>query len=401
MSQRFRETSIRADYRVYAALVGLLAFLVYLRTLAPTVMWYDMGELTTTSYVLGIAHNTGYPLYILLGKLFTFLPFGDVAYRVNLMSAVFAALTVSVVFVIIHDLTKSILAALFGALTLAFSSTLWSTAVWAESYSLNAFFTAVITLLLLRWREGGQARQLYLASLLFGLSMGNHRLILLLVPGILLFLCGGKAVAERAAAVFAADSSSCWGCRSTCTCRYGARRSPPLNWAQPANFHTYLSMFLTGSSPGEYWDFAFFDHLDVVSRFPLNEFTVFGVALAALGLGYVWRRDRLFAVYGLIAVRPRRIRCPQLQHPQHLQLLHTRLPDAGGLDRLFRQSAPLLRAPAPRRQTTAVGRLRARTCSHPSRPPSCCSCRYRSSPATCRASTEATTTAPTTSLRRR
>ena len=92
MSERFHRTaSITADYRAGAALVGLLAFLVYLRTLAPTVMWYDMGELTTTSYVLGIAHNTGYPLYILLGKLFTFLPFGDAAYRVNLMSAVFAA----------------------------------------------------------------------------------------------------------------------------------------------------------------------------------------------------------------------------------------------------------------------------------------------------------------------
>ncbi len=116
MGQRFLGTSKQADYRVYAALAGLVAFAVYLRTLAPTVMWYDMGELTTTSYVLGIAHNTGYPLYILLGKLFTFLPFGDVAYRVNLMSAVFAALTVSLVFLIIHDLTKSMPG---GALRLA------------------------------------------------------------------------------------------------------------------------------------------------------------------------------------------------------------------------------------------------------------------------------------------
>jgi hypothetical protein len=103
MSQPLLRTSKQADYRIYAALTGALAFCVYLRTLAPTVMWYDMGELTTASSVLGIAHNTGYPLYILLGKLFTFLPFGDVAYRVNLMSAVFAALTVSLVFVTIRD----------------------------------------------------------------------------------------------------------------------------------------------------------------------------------------------------------------------------------------------------------------------------------------------------------
>jgi len=298
MGQRLLGTSKRADYRIYAAVTGLLAFAVYLRTLAPTVMWYDMGELTTASYVLGIAHNTGYPLYLLLGKLFTFLPFGDVAYRVNLMSAVFAALTVSLVFVIIHDLTKSILAALFGSLTLAFSSTLWSTATWAESYSLNAFFTAAITLLLLRWRASGRPRVLYLASLLFGLSLGNHRLILLLVPGILLFLwvgrhglstgrclrCGGLLLLGLSVYVYLPLRGS---------------QEPSLNWAQPANFHTYLSMFLTGSSRNEYWSFAFFDHLDVLRAFPLNEFTALGLGLAAVGLAYAWRRQRLFAAYGL------------------------------------------------------------------------------------------------------
>src|SRR3989337_3601938 len=87
-----------------AAVCALVAFAVYLRTLAPTVMWYDMGEFATAAYVLGIAHNTGYPLYILLGKLFTLLPVGDIAYRVNLMSAVFASLTVAVIFLIIHEL---------------------------------------------------------------------------------------------------------------------------------------------------------------------------------------------------------------------------------------------------------------------------------------------------------
>ena len=296
MGRRLFKTSIEADYRVYAALTGLLAFLVYLRTLAPTVMWYDMGEFTTTSYVLGIAHNTGYPLYILLGKLFTFLPVGDVAYRVNLMSAVFAALTISAVFVIIHDLTKSSLAALFGSLTLAFSSTLWSTATWAESYPLNAFFTAMITLLLLRWRESGRMWQLHAASLLFGLAMANHRLILLLAPGILLFLVAGR----RTLSV-----SRCLRCGLLLLLGLSiylylpirGSQGPPLSWAQPANVHTYLSMFLTGSSRGEYWNVAFFDHLDVLSAFPLNEFTPPGLALAAIGLAHVWRRHRLFAVY--------------------------------------------------------------------------------------------------------
>ena len=74
MAQRLLRSAVALDFRVCAALAGLAAFVVYLRTLAPTVMWYDMGEFTTASYVLGIAHNTGYPLYILLGKLFTLFP---------------------------------------------------------------------------------------------------------------------------------------------------------------------------------------------------------------------------------------------------------------------------------------------------------------------------------------
>ena len=192
MSRRILKLLADADPGLSAALAGLAAFFVYLRTLAPTVMWYDMGEFATTARVLGIAHNTGYPLYILLGKLFTFLPVGDVAYRVNLMSAVFAALTVAVVYLIIHRLTGSRPAALLGCLTLAFSSTFWSNANWAESYPLNAFSVAIITYLLLCWRQSGRAWQLYLVFLAFGLSLGNHRLIVLLAPGILLFLWAGR-----------------------------------------------------------------------------------------------------------------------------------------------------------------------------------------------------------------
>ena len=68
-------------------------FGVYLSTICPTVYLGDSGELTTAAYCLGIPHNSGYPLYTLLGNLFCFLPLGNIAFRVNLMSTVFAVLT--------------------------------------------------------------------------------------------------------------------------------------------------------------------------------------------------------------------------------------------------------------------------------------------------------------------
>ena len=93
---------------VMGCIVTLFSFLVYLATLAPTITWrndgMDGGDLISAAYTLGIPHPTGYPTYVLLARLFSFLPWGDVAYRVNLMSAVFASLTVLLVYAIVLHL---------------------------------------------------------------------------------------------------------------------------------------------------------------------------------------------------------------------------------------------------------------------------------------------------------
>ncbi|MEX0786247.1 MAG: DUF2723 domain-containing protein, partial [Dehalococcoidia bacterium] len=275
MRSRTAAALAAVDGRLVAAGAGCFALAVYLRTLAPTVMWYDMGEFATASYVLGIAHNTGYPLYLLLGKAFTLLPVGDVAYRVNLMSAVFSAGTIVFAGLIIHELTRSRAATLIGALTLAFSSTFWANANWAVSYPLNALSTALITWLLLRWRATGQASYACVAALALGLSLGNHRLILLLVPGMALYLWHGRAllrpaVLARMALLFLL------GLSVYVYLPIRGEQGPSLSWAQPATAGTYWSMFLTGGSRPEYWDVSF----DIVGRlgmlldYPLYDLTV-------------------------------------------------------------------------------------------------------------------------------
>ena len=172
----------------YGLLVTLAAFVIYLRTLAPTIMWYDMGEFALGSHVLGIGHNNGYPLYMMVGKLSTFLPVGDIAFRVNLMSAVFASLAVLLVFLIVRRITYRELPALVASATLALSSTFWSNALWAEAHPLNAFSTALIIYLMLVWRDKRDDRLLYAAFLTFGLSLGNHRLVMWLFPAMAAFV---------------------------------------------------------------------------------------------------------------------------------------------------------------------------------------------------------------------
>jgi hypothetical protein len=188
----------KASRLTFAALagigVGLLAFILYLRTLAPTVLYYDLpglrdaAVLQTKAYVLGIPDYTGYPTYVMLGKLFTFVPVGDVAYRVNLASAVYAALAVALVYLVGVRLTGRVVAAAGGAIAFAVSWLFWSQAVVAEVYTLNALFVALILSILFLWRERRRDRYLLLAAFLMGLSLTHHLTSGLLLPAGLVFV---------------------------------------------------------------------------------------------------------------------------------------------------------------------------------------------------------------------
>ncbi len=154
----------------------------------------DSGELITVAYTLGIAHPSGYPTWTLLAHLFTYIPFGSIAWRVNLMSAVFASLAVMLLFFICLKLTGSRVAAGTAALMFAFSATFWSQAVIAEVYTLHIFFFALNLLILLHWKEKQDVgdlkhiKWLYLFSFTYGLSLTNHLLSLLLAPAFLVYI---------------------------------------------------------------------------------------------------------------------------------------------------------------------------------------------------------------------
>ncbi len=282
--------------RLAMAATGAVAFIVYLATLAPTVMWYDMGEFATTSATLGIAHNTGYPLLILTGKLFTFLPAGDVAYRVNLLSAVFTSLAVVVTFSVIHDLTDDPLAAAVGALTLAFASTVWANATWATSYGMNLFFTALVTRFMLAWWRERTTAALAGAALAFGLGMCNHRLIALTAPpSIMLLALGWRSLSPRALGIGVLALIA--GLSVYLYLPIRGEQEPALSWARPANFHTYWSMFVNGQTPSDYWHFDLADRIGVLWSYPSYDLTLGGLALAALGAIVCASRHAAAAAY--------------------------------------------------------------------------------------------------------
>lgn len=174
--------------RLLALGVALAALLVYLRTLAPTVLPADSGEFQFAAPLLGLVHPTGYPLYLLLGKLWTLLmPVGDIAYRMNLLSAVCSAAAVGALFLLCRRLGLAPASSAAAALLFAVSRTFWSQAVRAEVYALNSLF--VVLLLLLACDNGLSSAptiaRRYLLPFVFGLALTHHRMVILLIPALI------------------------------------------------------------------------------------------------------------------------------------------------------------------------------------------------------------------------
>ena len=168
--------------------VFLCSFLVYLFTTCPTVYLGDSGEFIASAFCLGNPHNSGYPLYALMGKLFCLIPLGTVAFRLNLMSAVFGALTAYLTYHLVVQLTRSRIAGWTAGLLLAFSATLWSQTTCAEVYTLHAFFVALILVLLFRWHDNQGLGRLLVFAFVVGLSFTNHMQTAMLAPAVFLFI---------------------------------------------------------------------------------------------------------------------------------------------------------------------------------------------------------------------
>ena len=188
-----------------ALVLFFLTFVVYLNTMAPTVSFWDTGEFIATSHILGIPHPPGSPLFLLIGKFFSLIPISsDIAFRVNILSPIFSALTISILFFIcnqfierLNNYTSSdsflrIGSSFIASLTFAFTHSHWFNAVETEVYAFSGFITALVVYLILRWSKNKDRNHsvVYLMTIiyLFGLGTGTHLLNLLTIPFIALII---------------------------------------------------------------------------------------------------------------------------------------------------------------------------------------------------------------------
>ncbi|WP_118196429.1 glycosyltransferase family 117 protein [Albibacterium indicum] len=197
----------KRNYRRLNNVVGLSIFFfaltVYWLTMEPTVSFWDCGEFIAAAFKMEVGHQPGAPLFLVVGKLFSFLPLGDlskVAYWVNFSSVVASAATIMFLFWTITALASSIFSkdklrhkkfsiistGVIGALAYTFSDTFWFSAVEAEVYALSSLFTAITFWAILKWERYINDRWLIFIAFMIGLSTGVHLLSLLTIPAIAL-----------------------------------------------------------------------------------------------------------------------------------------------------------------------------------------------------------------------
>jgi hypothetical protein len=181
-----------------AAALGVAVFVVAnaWSGLMPGVGFWDTGEFQTVLPILGTAHPTGYPTYVLLGFIANILltPIGEPAFRINALSLLAVAAAAGLTVELVRRLTGSIGLGVATGLGLALTPDVWANATRADPHPLHLLFVALILLLLVGWELARKARSphadrwLVAAAAAFGLSTGNHSLTLLLAPPIALFV---------------------------------------------------------------------------------------------------------------------------------------------------------------------------------------------------------------------
>jgi hypothetical protein len=202
----YRTINLWAGFILFA-----IALLTYWLTMEPTASFWDCGEFISSATKLQVGHQPGAPLYLMIGRLFSLLAFGNpqnIAYWINFSAVLASAATIMFLYWTITAIASKIYqsspdngktwsivsAGVIGALAYTFSDTFWFSAVESEVYALSSLFSAITFWSVLKWEKDGNDRWLVFIAFIVGLSIGVHLLSLLAIPAVTLVYYYKKAV---------------------------------------------------------------------------------------------------------------------------------------------------------------------------------------------------------------
>ncbi len=271
--------------KAFLVISFLLPLALYIFTLAPTVTNEDSGDFITSSYVLGIPHPPGYPFYTMLGKIFTYIPLKSIAWRVNAMSAFFAALAVATFYVFLLRFFSPFLS-LIVSLTFAFSREFWSQSVIAEVYTLHVFLLVLLMNFSFSLMEKPKMRNLFLAWSIMGLSLTNHHTALLFLPFLIwiTFRIWGKIEGRGKYSFFL------FFLLPLLLYLYlpiRAKANPPCNWGNPENIKNFICVVTRHQYGGFSTNGWKLDYLRVKTLQYLKLLSIQFSFLYFLGIGFI------------------------------------------------------------------------------------------------------------------
>ena len=297
----FRRPLARLDV-LLALLVTGISLAAYTATIGPTVTGEDAGELIVSAYKLGVAHPPGYPLWCLLGNLYTYIPVGSIAWRVGFMSACFGAAAVGLLFLFALKLGTSRISALLAALIFASTREFWEQANFAEVYTLNLVQIIGCMLLLWNWYEQRNDRYLYAFAMLYGLGLTNHNTMALFGPVFIVFVLAVEPCFWLRWRIYA----RCVLLALLMTSVYlylpwASRAEPPTDWGNPetwSNFwaHVTRQQYKLGdvATPRSFG--ATMAQFVAFGRLYVDEFSPFLAWIPLVGAVLVIRRSRYAAL---------------------------------------------------------------------------------------------------------
>jgi len=330
---------IRLVKKYYAVLISIFVFIIYLFTLAPSVMEIDAGELAADQFTLGIAHPTGYPLFVMIGHLLLKipLPFSTI-YKTNLFAALWCALGIWILIksiaLVINKLNFSnepkikprqsknakqviaaskeyskehfILSTICAGLILAFSKTFWDQSTSVEVYSLQIFLIGLIIYVTLKtyFSSSNRITNWCLFGLVLALGFSNHMTTLLILPfPAILFFQKEKftlPALKKILLSLAAFIPTLLIIYSYLPIR--SSQNPMMNWGNPVN----LENFLRHVSGKQYhvWLFSSIDaaksHLaDYLAGFP-GESGYIGLVAGIIGIFFSFKMNR--KIFGALSI---------------------------------------------------------------------------------------------------
>jgi len=186
--KKIKELVLNKKIVIFSVFSLIIPFVIYLLTLERKLIGGDTSWYALEIPKMQIFVPTGYPTFSMLGKLITYLPIGDLAYRLNLFSAIFGALTILFLFLSINRLIKNEAISLISSLVFAFILPFWHVANRLEFDTLNSFFIILLIFSAIRYSENKTRKYLYYFFFCLGLSLTNHPIAFFVVPALLLYV---------------------------------------------------------------------------------------------------------------------------------------------------------------------------------------------------------------------